>query len=390
MKMHDSINDRNNNFVRSVHPCLREMFYKLFTSCGITLRPFMERESLNKLTLSDSKYTYAYRLHVPYATRILLWDIIFNPHDLTSAPDFDFNDEAFEEFIHRNNIMKYVPDWVHWNIKNTASLELVTQGFIKLFTEFQVNELQRVGSFISKEYELTSSLVNYNASDIEVFVDINSTHFLIVLHVDISQLPEFIQHVSEEGTLLNPNQDYALLAVYYHDNEGKNMSVQLNLSPRLNQFLGNENLLNIPPYANISLMTYVPQLTHLLQKHINDAAFKFQFKKEFVASLLILRGKSIIEYDAYFMNQVSFLCEVSGSFFLVQVRMGEQFPEEKAVVEIIPFHNFCSKLQIPAKIVFHYEESPEIIPDKMASHLLDQLKTYIIDHFKLQVPMITQ
>lgn len=83
-------------------------------------------------------YAYAFSIQIPYATRVLLWDIIFNPDCLTSAPDFNFNDEPFEGFIELTNINNYVPDWVNWNLGKPESLELIIGGFVKLFTEHQV------------------------------------------------------------------------------------------------------------------------------------------------------------------------------------------------------------------------------------------------------------
>lgn len=56
-----------------------------------------------------------------------------------------------------------------------------------------MNELSKVGAFISEEYHLAVSHENYRSSDIELFVDVQGAHFLINLHVDISEMPEFIQ-----------------------------------------------------------------------------------------------------------------------------------------------------------------------------------------------------
>lgn len=142
--------------------------------------------------------------------------------------------------------------------------------------------------------------------------------------------------VDEEGILVNPKPDYALLAVYFHDIEGQSKSIQLNLSPKLDQLIGDAELLCIPPYENISLMDYVPKLTQLLQTNINKTVFNFQFRREFIACLLILKAKCILEYNAFDFFYFSFLCEVNQRYFIVNIEPGQ----------FLVFINFVSLLNL--------------------------------------------
>lgn len=106
------------------------------------LRPISNKENIIGLNLADCYYTYAFKIRIPYAiSKILKWDIIFNPHDLTFAPDFYFNDKYFDEFLqkfHADDLYEYVPDWFNWNVNNSESLKSVVGGFILLYKEFQV------------------------------------------------------------------------------------------------------------------------------------------------------------------------------------------------------------------------------------------------------------
>lgn len=48
-------------------------------------------------------------------------------------------------------------------------------------------------SFLLEEYRSIASLENYKSGDTELYVEDDSAEFLIALHVQISQLPAYIQ-----------------------------------------------------------------------------------------------------------------------------------------------------------------------------------------------------
>lgn len=55
-------------------------------------------------------------------------------------------------------------------------------------------------------------------------------------------------------------------------------------------------------------------------------------KRDFISSLLIILGGSIIEYDALEFNQASFLVEKKDFHFFIHFRIPSKFPREKPEV----------------------------------------------------------
>ncbi|KAL3278184.1 hypothetical protein HHI36_013523 [Cryptolaemus montrouzieri] len=357
-------------------------FLKLCRDGRIGLVPI----SINNISrlqtkLIDSKYAYHFKLQIPYAGKNLGWEIIFDPEDLEFAPDFDFSDDGFPQFSNVDDITEEIPTLANWNLENSTSLEAVLKEFLHLYRKYQIKELSvnNIYSRILDEYQLLMSLQDIAPSDIELLIDTNTVQFLISIKVDISRIPEYIQEPDENGSLLNPKEDFALLFLLFHKLDASRVSVELQLSPRLDQLIGNTKTLRIPNYKKdeSSLVEFVPLITSLIQQQVDKVAFHYQFKKEFATSLVALRQTSIIEYDSFSFNKITFLSMVENYYVLVQVIIGEEFPSEKPFVKLSSLYCSNPKSKVPCERTLEYKYMPNLPADEMAKYLLDQLKKAI-------------
>lgn len=103
---------------------------------NIVLAPF-----LNKRTVENygTPFCNHFLLRIPYASKQLEWEIIFNEEDYTFAPDFYFRDEHFLSDPDYDVIMNNVPSLVQWNLKNPKSLITVLRELVTFYKKIQVS-----------------------------------------------------------------------------------------------------------------------------------------------------------------------------------------------------------------------------------------------------------
>lgn len=102
---------------------------------NLDLLPF-----LNKRIAEDDTefYSYQFLLKVPYAGKLLEWEVIFNQEDYEFAPDFDFRDEYFLADPDLDVLVKNVPSLIEWNLQNPKALITVLREFIQFYRKEQV------------------------------------------------------------------------------------------------------------------------------------------------------------------------------------------------------------------------------------------------------------
>ena len=146
-----------------------------------------------QFTDEDSSYSYYYTVRIPYAGKRLSWELIFDPNDLTFAPDFNFNDETFRLSTEIEAVVKNVPTLISWNVTNSGCLTSLLNEFVNLFKIQQLEKLQKENIYaqLHSEYQILTEEVPEH--DIEVYLDNTSAHFLINIKVDVSALPEYLQ-----------------------------------------------------------------------------------------------------------------------------------------------------------------------------------------------------
>ncbi|KAG6464809.1 hypothetical protein O3G_MSEX014739 [Manduca sexta] len=176
-----------------------------------------------------------FRVILPYCSKKLKWDILFDSSTPWFAPDFRFDDDSFLSNIDDEFLESKVPSLAKWNECDPRALSNVVSELVNLYKIHQVKKLHEDES--SRAYfEYTALLGDALTSeyDVEVWVGNHIVEFLIRLKVDTSRLPELYSEGIEE----NPGIDTALLLVRYPNST----NAELILSPQLTKSLGNISL----------------------------------------------------------------------------------------------------------------------------------------------------
>lgn len=81
-----------------------------------------------------------FRLVLPYCSKKLKWDIIFDSSTPWFAPDFRFDDVSFLSNADEELLVQGAPSLAKWNPSNPQSLSEVISELVKLYKIHQVNK----------------------------------------------------------------------------------------------------------------------------------------------------------------------------------------------------------------------------------------------------------
>ncbi|XP_004926449.1 BRISC and BRCA1-A complex member 2-like [Bombyx mandarina] len=262
-----------------------------------------------------------FRLLLPYCSKKLKWEILFDVSIPWFAPDFKFDDESFLISEDENFLEEKVPSLAKWNESDPRALSNVIFELVNLYKSHQIRKLSEDDS--SRAYFEYSALLGdslISESNIEVWVGTHVVEFLIKLNVDVGRLSELYSDGIEE----NPGIDTALLLVRYPNST----NAELILSPLLNKALGNISLPQMHP--STVLMDYVPMVTELLNRKIHDVLVNEKLKRDLLAFLVVKYEGAILEHD---INSAAFLFEINDFHWILTVELG-QFPEKSPILTL--------------------------------------------------------
>ncbi|XP_047020124.1 BRISC and BRCA1-A complex member 2-like [Helicoverpa zea] len=270
------------------------------------------------------------RIVLPYCSKKLKWEIIFDATAPWFAPDFRFDDDSFLMNVDEQFLEEKVPSLAKWNENDPKALSDVISELINVYKLYQIKKLNEDDS--SRAYFEYSALLGdalTSENDIEVWVGSHIVEFLIRLNVDTSRLPELYS----DGIEKNPGIDTALLLVRYPNST----NAELILSPVLTKSLGNISL----PLMHQSgvLMDYVPMVTELLNNKINDLLNNEKLKRDLLAQLIVKYEGAVLEHDT---NNAAFLFEMNSFHWILQIDIGVKFPEKPPVLTLRSIYH-CNK-----------------------------------------------
>ncbi|KAI8428604.1 hypothetical protein MSG28_007342 [Choristoneura fumiferana] len=263
-----------------------------------------------------------FRLVLPYCSKKLKWEVIFDASTPWFAPDFRFDDESFLNNLDEDFLEEKIPSLLKWNENDPTSLSGVISEMLGLYKIHQIRKLNEDES--SRAYFEYSALLGdalTSEKDIEVWVGSHVVEFLIRLNVDTSRLPELFNESTEQ----NPGIDTALLLVRYPNST----NAELILSPLLTKSLG--NILLPPMHQSGVLMDYVPMVTELLNNKIQAILNNEKLKRELLAQLIVKYEGAVLEHDT---NNAAFLFEMNDFHWILQIDIGTKFPDKPPVLTL--------------------------------------------------------
>lgn len=82
-----------------------------------------------------------FRVVLPYCSKKLKWEVLFDSTSPWFAPDFRFDDDSFLMNIDENVLEERVPSLAKWNENDPKALSNVLSELINLYKLYQVNSL---------------------------------------------------------------------------------------------------------------------------------------------------------------------------------------------------------------------------------------------------------
>ncbi|CAF4777244.1 unnamed protein product [Pieris macdunnoughi] len=262
------------------------------------------------------------RLVLPYCSKKLKWEVIFDSSTPWFAPDFRFDDDNFLSNADEELLNKEVPSLCQWNSSDPKALCGAISELINLYKIYQVRKLNEDDSSRAAfEYSALLGNALTTEEDVEVWVGAHIVEFLIKLKVNTTKLPELFN----ESLDINPGIDTALLLVRYPNST----NAELILSPFLSKVLGNITL----PLMHQSgvLMDYVPMVTNLLNNKIQDIINNDRVKRELLAQLIIKYEGAILEHDG---TSAALLFQTNDFHWILQIDIDANFPEKPPVLTL--------------------------------------------------------
>lgn len=87
------------------------------------------------------------RIVLPYCSKKLKWEVIFDSTSPWFAPDFRFDDDTFLAKIEANFLEEKVPSLFKWNENDPKALSDVLSELISLYKLHHVNKLCNTSKF---------------------------------------------------------------------------------------------------------------------------------------------------------------------------------------------------------------------------------------------------
>ncbi|CAG9138515.1 unnamed protein product [Plutella xylostella] len=317
-----------NGIIRDIAPAFRPYVQSVYQD--LTLGLCKSKVTVERLCGSSFGQEHQFRLVLPYCSKKLKWEVIFDLSAPWFAPDFRFDDDSFLNNVDEDFLEKQIPSLSSWDEKNPKCLSKVLSELLSIYKIHQVKKLNEDES--SRAYFEYSALLGdslTSENDVEVWVGAHAVEFLIKLNIDISRLPELYN----EGTEQNPGIDSALLLVRYPNST----NAELILSPLLTKAIGN---INLPPMHQTGvLMDYVPMVTELLNNRIQAVLSNEKLKRDLLAQMIVRYEGAILEHDA---NSAAFLFEINDFHWILQIDIDVSFPDKPPVLTLRSVYH-CSK-----------------------------------------------
>lgn len=326
----------NYNFISDISPMFRPFVENIFHDLKLGL--CKSRVDLERIGNNSIDAETQFRLVLPYCSKKLKWDVIFDSSTPWFAPDFRFDDDSFLSNADEDLLTKGVPSLTKWNANDPRSLSEVIYELVNMYKTYQVKKLiEDENSRASFEYSALLGNALTTEQDVEVWVGGHVVEFLIKLKINSSRLPELY----DEGIDQNPGIETALLLVRYPNST----NAELILSPFLTKVLGNISL----PMMHQSgvLMDYVPMVTDILNNKIQDLLNNDKLKRELLAQLIVKYEGAVLEHDA---NSAALLFEMNDFHWILQIDIGINFPEKPPILTLRSVYH-CSKGKPKFKIL---------------------------------------
>ena len=110
-----------------------------------------------------------------------------------------------------------------------------------------------------------------------------------------------------------------------------------------------------------------------LSLQITEIVTKYEARVSFVAALVHLQSRNVVEYDAYDFSRISILLENEDFVFLVHFRLPADYPQQPPYVTLQSIYHMSSNedlVKMQCKNVPHHRDWP---PSMAVKKILDKI-----------------
>jgi BRCA1-A complex subunit BRE len=300
-----------------------------------------------------------------------LGEVVFDCTHPGFPPDIIFS--SSDEFMEFEPNIDQLEVFSEWSLRSPGCLSQLLEGLLVQYREHHKALLSQSHRL---HFELQSLLQSGLYSEVDVHcsrpeenVSEPLARFYIPLPVDFSTIPAYL-------TKCNPGPDSAALLVTFHPPNASKVTPHLFLSPRVERVLGGTGSLRLPPWGGgheTCLMDYVPLIHQLLTEKVEAIIQSYTRRKEYVAALLSIMGRSVLEYDTEGFKKVAFLFEQQGFSFVAHLELTDDFPKEQPSVVLSSVYHCMDGFPCQS-IVSDYPYSPRWSTEEMA----ERFRNYLI------------
>lgn len=79
-----------------------------------------------------------FMIELPFAGKILSWNVYLNEENYEFPPDFDFGNDEFLSNPSVDVINNYIPSMATWNLNNPIAFMSILNELLKLYKKHQV------------------------------------------------------------------------------------------------------------------------------------------------------------------------------------------------------------------------------------------------------------
>ncbi|XP_014468368.1 PREDICTED: BRCA1-A complex subunit BRE-like [Dinoponera quadriceps] len=312
-----------------------------------------------------------YKLMIPYACENLLWTVLFDSQYPEIGPDFIFNDQNFLMDPDIDILSTKVPSLVKWDPTDSDALLNVLIELLLYYKEIQIESLAQQSDRLHFEYSTLVGGAELPRNDIEVILlplggKPTEARFLIRISMDCC-LPPCVDK-------LHDNE--AMLRVTFYGPNWNRIVPKLCLSKTLEKTLGGPDTLHLPQFPPTKyLMDYVPEVKKYIEEKINAVVECFENRRDFIATVLMIQGSSVIEYDTKEFNNMTIMLESRDFHFLVHFHLSAKFPKEQPQITLQSVYHMTPEGVLYEEVLDNVPYSPRWT----MNHMVEMFFTHIME-----------
>lgn len=286
-------------FAREIRRQIDPVLGQQFTGSYIKTVTIVDAATSAPAVKTDHEIIDHFKLHIPYAGYVLVWEVRFDLNCLDFAPDFVFDDEAFLAYLDIDTLWEKVPSLSSWNVENPNHLSQVIQEILNLYTTYQLQRLERDGSSVSDECAKLMQEFELDPCQLQVLPgdSVVASHCIGSStrppHDTVSVM---VLDVQKQLSISPVPEQYSQMALQFQLKEFSTTRVMFHISPVLQHVLGEHGgELEFPGYLkNDGPSTYFRHFLEVTKAGFSEVRNSYNRRQEF--HLELIRELSSIEF----------------------------------------------------------------------------------------------